>query len=220
MLGGINFSGDRKNETKIQTLHYAIAKGEMKDVLRMIHHYNFRKILSLTDSNGSNALHIATRRGDVAMVETILNFHEIDVNSQEKRNVGGYSALHLSCKLGLCDVVYTLLQHDAEINQSSNSTLAECPLHLCCKYGKLDCAEALVRSGCNIHAKDAFGNNASYWARLNNYNELILLLSLPPPHTATVEEHISNLFTKYPAMKESFIPASPKKSSRYDRSRP
>jgi hypothetical protein len=37
----------------------------------------------------------------------------------------------------------------------------------------------LITRGCDANIRDDFGNNASYWAKKNNYTELLQFL--PPP---------------------------------------
>ena len=60
-------------------------------------------------------------------------------------------------------------------------------LHLASKNGCIEICLLLIARGCDVNIRDDFGNNASYWARVNKHMKLLNFL--PPPLTVTAEEN-------------------------------
>ena len=60
-------------------------------------------------------------------------------------------------------------------------------LHLSAKCGFLEICMLLISRGLDPNIRDEFGNNASYWARRNKFNEI--LLYLPPVATVSPEDY-------------------------------
>lgn len=183
---------------KTQTLLFTVATGEMDSLSRLVGHYDHSSSLNTTDLNGSNPLHVATRAGNIEIVKKLLTYRNVPVDSTESASVGGYSALHIACKMEFFGIVQVLLDAGADPNLKSQSSLGETPLHVCCKNGSLVSARLLLVAGANPDARDSFGHNPSFWASSKTNGSMIKDLALPPVHKATAEEHLAMILQKNP----------------------
>jgi ankyrin repeat protein len=77
--------------------------------------------LTAYSTDGLNALHIAANRGNVALVEFLLNKNDLDIypNLPSKRH--GNTALHFAARKGFPEVVCKLLQFGADKNVKNDS---------------------------------------------------------------------------------------------------
>lgn len=199
---------------KTQALLFTVATSNLIDVSRLITHYNYGDTLSKVDMNGSNCLHVATRRGDFEMVVKLLSYPQTPIDAREKTVVGGYSALHIACKHNLTDIAKELLIKGANPNLKSDSSLGETSLHICCKLGHTACASLLLRAGANADARDGFGHNASFWAASKQHMDMITHLELPPVHTASPQEHLAIMILNNPKFSLEKVKSGKKKSSK------
>ena len=173
----------------------------------MISHYNYSENVNDIDFNGSTILHAAVKTKNLSLAREILQLGQVDINRRELKSVGGMSALHMACENNDAEMVRLLLAAGANVDIKTDTNIGEGCLHLCCRLGVLSCAELLVRGGVNVNLKDNLGNNASFWAHSKQHDDIIKCLSLPPPRSATAEEHFAimkqrNLFFSLPEVKK------------------
>ena len=179
----------------------AVGVGDTKVLTRMVYHYNHGSELCTKDQNHSTPLHMASAKGDADMVERLFSFSEfpINVDALEIAKVGGFAAIHHACAGGHARVLYLLLQHGANPNIQTNSSLGETPLHVCVKKGEiaLECARVLLKHGARANAVDKFGNNASFWAQSKGNYSMISDLCLPTAAGASADDMIAMMMAVY-----------------------
>jgi ankyrin repeat protein len=109
------------------------------------------------DQERSGAIHRAAREGHLQALEVLLQW-KADVNARDRRQV---SALHEACKNGHEDCVHLLLHHKADPNcKKMNSSVTNggfTPLHFAASRGELECMQALVAAGGDVHGGDRAG---------------------------------------------------------------
>lgn len=148
------------------------------------------------------------------MLQRLLEYQTVPLNTQELSLVGGQTALHHACAMNNAQAVHLLLHAGASPNIKSRSTVGETPLMICCKSGYIDCARLLIHYGAALDLKDNFGNNASFWAYEHNHSHMIRELELPPVHTATVNEFVSLLLQRNPNFVLPSVNAKKKKDGK------
>lgn len=181
---------------------FAVASSDVVTMGRLVQHFNFASMLSKVDMNNSMPLHMASKRGDAAIVEKLLSYKETltTVDARESSSVGGYAAIHYACAGNYYDVLSLLLTHKADVNIKTASTLGESPLHVCCKTGPstMACAKLLIDAGANVNATDTFGHNCSYWAQNKGHVDMIRELNLPDGKACGIDEFIAMTFAAIP----------------------
>jgi hypothetical protein len=187
---------------RTQTLLDTVSSGDAVSVNRMVGSYGFQQNLKAVDINGATALHIATRKEDIAMLRKLLSYPGASdqVNALEDPRVGGFSVVHIACSNGNIDILQLLIEAGANINLKSKSSLGETPLHVCCKHGHAACAKMLLAAGAVADPRDSFGHNPSFWAYTKSFGTMIKECSLPPIHRATVQDHLTILEAKHPRL--------------------
>lgn len=180
-----------------------ISTGDVSSMNRMIGSYGFQQNLWCLDANGSNALHIAVRKGDLPMIRQLLSYPAAShINVQEDSKVGGYSALHIACaspeSSDGAEIMQLLLNAGANVNLKTTSSLGESPLHICCKHGHTAWAKILLDAGAMADPRDGFGHSASWWAVQRGHGNLVKELGLPAPHRATAHDHMLLLAARLP----------------------
>lgn len=193
----------------------AVGVGDTKMLTRMVYHYNHGTELCTKDQNHSTPLHMAAAKGDADMVERLFSFSEfpINVDALEIAKIGGFAAVHHACAGGHTRVLYLLLQHGANPNIQTNSSLGETPLHVCVKKGEiaLECAKLLLKHGARANAVDKFGNNASFWAQSKGNYSMISTLGLPSAAGASADTMIQMMMARIPGYK---VPSAAKKGKK------
>lgn len=112
----------------------AVGTSAVDSVLRLIHHYDCEQVLKECDVNGSTALHIASKRGDIKMMNKLLEYKtKLNIDALEKSIVGGLSSVHHACRGQFQDVLTALLRAGANPNIQANNDSGETPLHMCCR---------------------------------------------------------------------------------------
>lgn len=200
-------------DVKIQTrhvhetaFHYVAVAGNSDVLNEMISHMTateIQKALNKQNSNGWTPLLIASHKGHIELVNTILANHgRVDVFDVE-----GRSALHLAAERGYLQVCDSLLTHKAFINSKSrvgrtalhlaamngyadlvkflikehNAVIdiltlrKQTPLHLAAAAGQMEVCKLLLELGANIDATDDQGQKPIHAAAQNNYSEVVQL---------------------------------------------
>jgi len=185
-------------ETRNTALLHTVASSDVASLSRLVAHYNYGNVLSSVDVNGSTPVHIAVRNNDMQMLNKLLSFDKLNLNSLEAKCVGGHTALHHAC-LGNSKIMITaLLEHGANPNIKSDSTMGETPLQICCKLGLVESARILLKHGAQTELKDNFGNNATFWAYNSHQFVLIKELGLPPSKTPSPKDFLVLLQRRIP----------------------
>ena len=100
----------------------------------------------------------ATYRGDLDQVKALIK-KEVDVNFIDKYEFSGYPALKIAARMGNPDIVMTLLEAGADVNQfkeSNNRNILMSAAQGC----HFDIAKTLIDNGADVKAVDVFGNTA------------------------------------------------------------
>ena len=92
-----------------------------------------RENVNATNRAGITALHAACRRGNTAMVDTLLKVEGIDIDQKDKH---GNTPLHSACASGNLSTVTTLIKYGA--NFQLINKLEMHPFHVAVTVGKLD----------------------------------------------------------------------------------
>ena len=158
-----------EEKIKTATLMRTVTQADPKSLTRLVVHYNYQDVLLKTDLNGTTALMLAAKQGDIPTVERLLSMQsatQTNVDAREIASVGGFSALHHACREGHSRVVEALLRFGCNADLQSNNALGETPLQVCCKRGSeaTACAKTLLSLGAKPNAVDKFNNTASFWA--------------------------------------------------------
>lgn len=174
-----------------QAIFQCIQQNNVIDVHRLLITYNYVTELSKTDGNGSNALHLASRLRSIEMAKLILAYRVIDVNEPENKSIGGYAPVHYACLLNNTELLRLLISECCDVNKKASGELGETPLHICCKNNRVECASVLLEHGADPNISDAFGHNPSFWAFGRRHFDMMKILNLPNPKTATALEHLA-----------------------------
>lgn len=172
-----------EDKIKTATLMRAVTQSNPQAITRLVAHYNYRDALLKSDINGTTALMLAAKVGDVPTVERLLSMQsatETNIDAREISSVGGFAALHHACKDGHPRVVEALLRFGANPDLQSNNPLGETPLQVCCKRGPevFACAKMLLTLGAKPNAVDKFNNTAAFWATSRGHGNMATELGL------------------------------------------
>lgn len=201
-------------DVRCATLQAAIIMSDQTSFDRLVAHYNHGSSLALLDANGSSLIHIAVKRRDISMLQTILSHNKIDINLTESPTVGGHTALFVACASNFPRAVEILLKSGANPDVKSNNLNGDTALMICCKEGLIDCARLLLEAGASMDIRDNFGNNASFWASKHQHQHMIRDLNLPPMHTPDAEQFLKLLIEKNPKFTLPLIKPKEKKGDK------
>lgn len=198
------------NET---AFHYCAVAGNNDVLSEMISHMSptdISKALNKQSSVGWTPLLIASHRGHMELVNTLLANHaRVDVFDIE-----GRSALHLAAERGYEQVCDALLTNKAFINSKSrvgrtalhlaamngfthlvkflirdhNAVIdiltlrKQTPLHLAAGNGQIEVCKLLLELGANIDATDDLGQKPIHVAAQNNFSEVAKLFLQAHPN--------------------------------------
>jgi len=170
-------------KVKTATLMRAVTQADPASLTRLVVHYNYQDVLLKTDLNGTTALMLAAKQGDLPTVERLLSMQSATQNNVDAREIsliGGFAALHHACREGHHRVVEALLRFGANADLQSNNALGETPLQVCCKRGpeSLACGKALLALGAKPAAVDKFNNTAAFWALSRGFGDMSAELGL------------------------------------------
>lgn len=114
--------------------------------------------INARDSVGESVLHVATRINSGIfdlLIQLGADIHAKDAN--------GETALHAAIRGHKCSMVQTCILHGADLNLISDNrdTVLNFAIRMCAGSQSV---EMLLRSGADVHAKDAFGKTALHTA--------------------------------------------------------
>ena len=150
MLLASGASIDARDEDKGTPLHSAVVKG----------HATTAKLLLSAGAavnawkGNEQALHIATERGDLQMMELLLA-HKATLEVRSK-----VTPLHRAAATGQLEAARMLLAHGAKVDARDRSN--ETPLHEAARHGHAQMARLLLQHGADIHAKSSGAEALEY----------------------------------------------------------
>ncbi len=152
-------------------LAHAVNQGDLAQAQALIQeggaHVNYRNNL------GEAAIHVASMRRNVAMIELLLGFGA-DPNVSQHSRYGGKTPLHIAVQANDPQVVSLLLQHDADPNIPD--AYGKVPLHDAAAAGYTTIVKLLLTGGAFPGVPDAVGFTPYDYAKQKNKTEIISLL--------------------------------------------
>lgn len=133
--------------------------------------------VNLMDRHGQTALHLACQNGDINSVFAIRDVtHRCHLQIRlDLKNFQGFSALHVATLRGNKQLVETILDMGAEINdQDSNS--GRTALHHAVEAGKHHVAEYLISRGADVNKVTFAGNTPLHTASGRDMEPMVKLL--------------------------------------------
>lgn len=164
---------------------HAAHQGDMEQVQTLVleggANVNFRNDV------GEAAVHVATRRGLVALVELLLGLGA-DANVAQHARCGGQTPLHVAAKSNALAVVAVLLEHHADPNIAD--AMGKLPLHDAAREGHLSMVKMLLAGGSRPDATDDVGLTPWNYAKRQNHVEIAACLPPTPevPYAKRAEE--------------------------------
>ncbi len=98
--------------------------------------------LHTTNENGSNALHIACKRGFIEVVRELIR-HQYPLNTPKSN---GVTALGIAAHEGHFQILKALSEAGADLNITTNQGISA--LSLAIKGSRNDCIQYLLENGC------------------------------------------------------------------------
>ncbi len=139
----------------IAPLHIAIYMSNVAAIQALLAHPKI-DVNQATDEENATPLSIATEDGNINVVNTLLNRHDIKVNIPRK---DGATPLFIAAQYGQIDMVRALLDHkDIEVNNARNDGAT--PLLIATQEGKIDVVKALLKHR-NINVNQAAKDGAT-----------------------------------------------------------
>ncbi|XP_022161431.1 ankyrin-3-like, partial [Myzus persicae] len=119
---------------------------------KVIEHLKNKIDINTSNSNGLNALHLASKDGHLEIVKELLK-RGANVNSATKK---GNTALHIASLAGQYDVVVTLVEHGALVNVQSQNGFT--PLYMAAQENHDRVVKYLLANGANqnLATEDGF----------------------------------------------------------------
>ena len=107
---------------------------------------------------GVTALHAACERGVTAMVKELLSCESIEINKKDEQQ---NTPMHTACVSGEKDVVFTLIEHGANVMEENNDKMT--PLHVAVVERKLEIVKIILKCADDkkklLQAKEKDGNS-------------------------------------------------------------
>jgi hypothetical protein len=118
------------------------------------------------------ALYHAAEYGFGGVVDYLITMHAADVN--EESSLG--AALHAASRYGHAEVVYLLLQRNADVNIRSTKDYKRTPLHFASANGRAKVVSLLLEHGADINAQSTTHSTPLKFASGNGHLEVVRLL--------------------------------------------
>jgi ankyrin repeat protein len=132
--------------------------------------------IDMSNDIGMTPLHQAVKVNNLSFVNLLLDYGA-NPNLKTEWRVGWETPLMIACINNYYEVAKLLLDYGADPTEKNNQNLP-C-LHLAAMNGCMEICLLLVNRGCDVTMRDGYGNNASYWAKRNGYDDLSKLLGAP-----------------------------------------
>ena len=124
-------------------------------------------------TSGLTALHIASWKGHVDIVELLLAANA-SVDQEDAKD--GWTALHLASRFGYVDIVELLLAASASVDQEDAKD-GWTALHYASHYGHVDIVELLLAAGASVDQEDVEdGWTALHYASSSGHVDIVKLL--------------------------------------------
>ena len=133
--------------------------------------------IDMTNDLGMTPLHQAVKVSNLSMVNLLLDYGA-NPNVKTEWRLGNETPLMIACINNYYEIGKLLLDYGADPT-GSNSQGFPC-LHLACMNGSVELALLMIARGCDPTMRDGFGNNASYWAKRNGFDDYIKFTNIKP----------------------------------------
>ncbi|WP_353281703.1 ankyrin repeat domain-containing protein [Wolbachia endosymbiont (group A) of Aleiodes leptofemur] len=100
--------------------------------------------------------------------------HLFDVSSNNKEVNIKFALLHLSALHGYKDIVTTLLDRGANVDEKNNDGCT--PLHIAAEFGHTEVVIALLDRGANVNEKNNYEWTPLHIAARNSHTEVVTVL--------------------------------------------
>ncbi|CAC5418977.1 unnamed protein product [Mytilus coruscus] len=126
--------------------------------------------MNILDSHGRNALHYASEKGYLEIVEFLYDIGcKMDVI-----NASGKSVLHAACRGGNEDTVEFFLKRGCDPNHTDNN--GDTPLFVACERSNIEVVKILIKYHCDVNKINIGGCNALQKACLNGHANIVDIL--------------------------------------------
>jgi ankyrin repeat protein len=115
--------------------------------------------VNIRQANGKTPLHQAVARGNLPMVQTLLEAPKIQADAADDR---GTRPIHLAVELGHDQVAQRLLHHGIEVNGQSGQGYT--PLYWAARRGHQDLVNTLLTHGADVSMPNQFGETSLHGA--------------------------------------------------------
>ena len=129
-------------------VHLAVYNNESEVVKLILERRPDEPLDSLAGDTGSSTLHLATREGNLEIVQLLLD-GGADIHAQEK---GGFTALQLAATWNFLSIAQLLLERGATCKKA---------LHYAAQYGHLEMADLLFSRGAELDAMAVMGTRGA-----------------------------------------------------------
>jgi ankyrin repeat protein len=109
----------------------------------------------------------ASRSGNIQRIEELIGINPDTVNAL---NPQGFNALMIACYRGRTECAKYLLEHGAQVNQTSDEGSA---LQAACYQNNLELAKLLIQYGADLNNQGPDGNTALIYAVLNQNVKMV-----------------------------------------------
>lgn len=192
-----NFKGNLQNQSGKTPLHFAYLFSQFSEIMKLLLQ-NFSDVVNVQDKNGQTALHMVCGKQSRSVVESFLQYDNINVNLQDNN---GDTVLHIASQNDFSDIVGLLLQH-RKIDVNLQNTQGLTALHIACNNNHFETARLLLDySTIDINLLDNEKQRAFDIASLHKYNNIVALFTERPntddlqmdPSEIAVTQKISEL---------------------------
>ncbi|XP_063396574.1 ankyrin-3-like [Mytilus trossulus] len=126
--------------------------------------------IHVLDSCGRNALHYASERGSLEMVEIL---YEIGCKIDDL-TASGKSVLHAACRGGNEDIVDFFLKRGCDVDHADNWD--ETPLFMACEGSNCKIVDILIKYHCDVNKINTGGCNSLQKPSLNGHADIVDIL--------------------------------------------